>query len=246
MSRGLTGRVVALSPHLDDVAFSLGSALAHASARGAEVQIVTVFGNDPDSPAPPSWWDEAAGFTTEGEAARARREEDVAASAILGATPSWLTFRDAAYPEQAADATVCHAVAAAGAQADVVLAPGFPLIHPDHRRLADLVLEARCGWRARVGLYVEQPYAKWQSRRRPWRMPFVPEDLGLAVEGGWTRLESTRGARRLKRRAALAYESQLPLFGRGGNAALGRLLVRRVALYEALRGGEALLWLDDA
>jgi LmbE family N-acetylglucosaminyl deacetylase len=242
----LAGRVVVLSPHLDDGVFSLGAALALAAGSGADVRILTVFANDVDSTTPAAWWDEAAGFASEGEGARARREEDATACGILGATPSWLPFRDATYATEAEDdATVVDAVVDALADADVVLAPGFPLAHPDHARLTRALLGARDRWQARTGLYVEQPYAKWHARRRPWRVPQAPEGLGVSRDGRWTRLESTRASRRLKRRAALAYESQLPLFARGGNARVGRLLVRRVALYEALRGGEAVLWLGE-
>ena len=39
-------------------------------------------------------WDRRGGFATEGESARARREEDRRACAVLGATPVWLPVRE--------------------------------------------------------------------------------------------------------------------------------------------------------
>jgi len=225
--------------------FSIGAALADAAARGADVRIITVFANDPGSGEEPAWWDRAAGYGSEGEAAQARRQEDAAACELLGVSPSWFPFRDASYERAEQDDDVIRkALEVAVDQADVVLVPGYPLTHPDHLRLARIALGSRRSWPARLSLYVEQPYAKWRARRRPWRVPQVPTQLGVEVRGGWTRLESSGRARRLKRSAALAYTSQLPLLSRGGSRALGRLLVYRVALYELLRGGEAVYWID--
>src|SRR5262245_42184425 len=82
--------VTVLSPHLDDAALSLGATLARATASGANVSVVTPFAGPTTSEAPAGWWDRACGFKTEGEAARRRRDEDMAACSIIGARPVWL------------------------------------------------------------------------------------------------------------------------------------------------------------
>jgi LmbE family N-acetylglucosaminyl deacetylase len=213
----LAGRVVVVSPHLDDAALSVGAAIAAATRAGAEITVLTVFAGDPSSGAPAGSWDRRTGFATAGEAARARREEDSAACAILGATPQWLPFADAQYDEQPDDDAVWERVAAACAGADRVLVPGFPLRHPDHARLHRLVRER--GLPAPVDVYVEQPYA--------FRAGGSPNgDLA------WSRLDAARPDRRAKRLAVRAYRSQLALFG--------RLPLQRIALYERRHGGEAI------
>jgi LmbE family N-acetylglucosaminyl deacetylase len=242
----LTGRVAVLSPHLDDAVFSLGAAIARASRSGSAPTIVTVFAGNPESAARAGWWDRQAGFSSEGDAALARREEDRTACRLLGATPRWLPFSDASYEQKVEDGELWEAVAEAVQDAETVLVPGYPLTHVDHLRLARIVLERDLPV-GRVGLYVEQPYAKRRGGRRAWRRPSVPEELRKLVNPppSWNVLAAAQRDRRAKRRAALAYRSQIPLFGRGQREALGRLLIRRVALYEAIRGGEAVAWLKE-
>jgi LmbE family N-acetylglucosaminyl deacetylase len=243
--RVLEGDVVVVSPHLDDAAFSLGAAIARAARSGATVRVLTVFANDPDSSAPAAWWDRKAGFASEGEAARTRRKEDGEACRVLGATPEWLPFRDASYEPQADDEAIRGAVGQAVQGADLVLLPGFPLRHVDHMRLTRLLLAHPIG-AGRMGLFVEQPYAKRDGKRRAWHRPSVPAAVEPFVDAPlrWTSLAAERRDRRAKYRASIAYASQVPLFGRLESRFLGRLLLRRVALYEALRGGEAIAWLD--
>jgi LmbE family N-acetylglucosaminyl deacetylase len=243
--RGLEGDVVVVSPHLDDAAFSLGAAIAKATRSGVTVRVLTVFAGDPDLSGPPGWWDRKAGFESEGAAARARRQEDVEACRILGARPEWLPFRDASYEPSEDDDEIREAVREAVGVADTVLVPGFPLHHVDHLRITRLLLDGRIPG-ARMGLYVEQPYAKWIGRRRPWHRPCLLPSLEPLVERpvAWTSIRAERRDRRAKYRASVAYVSQLPLFGRLKRQFLGRLLQRRIALYEALRGGEMVAWLE--
>jgi LmbE family N-acetylglucosaminyl deacetylase len=73
-----------LSPHLDDVALSCGGQIFMATQRGESVLIVTITAGDPVAPVS----EYAAGLHTRWElvdATEARRQEDLAASAILGA-----------------------------------------------------------------------------------------------------------------------------------------------------------------
>src|SRR6476659_849282 len=105
MEESLDGRTVVVSPHLDDAVFSLGATIAHASKLGGRVQVLTVFGCEPESQQPANGWDTRGGFSTEGEAATARREEDREACRLVGAEPHWLAFRGGGYtPDKDSDA----------------------------------------------------------------------------------------------------------------------------------------------
>lgn len=215
----LHGRVVAVSPHLDDVVLSLGAALRHARRLGSTVVVVTVFAGDVDSDKPAGRWDRAAGFATAGAAARTRRAEDRRACSILGFEPRWLSFFDDQYADSAGDDAIGQAVTGELVGADVVLLPGFPLSHPDHRRVTDLLLKQR-GSFPRYGLYVEQPYAL--STR-------------LSSPPAWERLRADLGDRLSKLRACGAYPSQLPLLGRP---------MLRLLRHEIGNGGELVSWVD--
>jgi LmbE family N-acetylglucosaminyl deacetylase len=194
----LRGRVVVVSPHLDDGVFSLGATIARSARAGTQVEVLTVFGCDPESKAPANAWDTRGGFTTEGEAATARREEDRAACRIVGAEPRWLPFRGGGYgPDKDTDA-ISAAVAREVTGAEAVLVPGFPLLNDDHAWLAGL-FEQRPPPAARIGRYVEQPYA------------YVVRKEQRLSGAGWESPRVTVADRLRKRRAVLAYASQLQL-----------------------------------
>jgi LmbE family N-acetylglucosaminyl deacetylase len=211
------GEVVVLSTHLDDAAFSLGAWIHATTREGGSVLVVTVLGGDPSSPRPSGSWDRRAGFTTEGEAARVRREEDAAVWRRLGASSQVLSFGDATYGRGATDDEIWSAIDGFTAAANTVLAPGWPLGHPDHLWLSDLT-KRRCT-PDRLRLYREQPYASHQ-----------PDPCGGG--DGWKPLPSGRIDRREKRRALALYRSQLPMLG-------GRRVLRAVSRSEARCGGEA-------
>ena len=204
----LAGRVVVVSPHLDDGVLSLGAAIASWARRGAPVELLTVFACDPASEAETRGWDARAGFRTEGDAARARREEDERACAILGATPVWLPFGSVDYERHGDEEAVRAAVASAVDGADAVLLPGSPLSHPDHAWLAG-VLVGSVSFR-RLGFYAEQPYM-----RRGGSEPEADAWLEDAL-GGTLRFEPVPASSRdrlAKWRAIRTYRSQLPVLG---------------------------------
>lgn len=209
-------RIVVISPHLDDAVFSLGAWIAHRARAGDDVVIVTVFAADPTSAAPAGAWDRLCGFETAGAAARARREEDRRACALVGAEPRWLDFSDEQYGDHNEslvwDALRPHLEGAR------VLVPGFPLAHIDHRWLAHLVL-ARLEPGVQIGLYLEQPYAA----------------ASTGATGSWLRLPSGHRDRASKRRASAAYRSQMRLLR-------GKML--RVAIVEAVRSRESVCWVE--
>jgi len=202
-------RIVVVSPHFDDGVLSLGAAIASWGGAGASVELLTVFGCDPHSAAPTGGWDRRSGFATEGESARARRDEDRRACRALGATPVWLPYGSVDYDRHGEPEDVRRAVAAVVDGADLVFLPGFPLSHPDHRALVEIVAGG-VSESGRVALYVEQPYAR-RGADEPSVADWVTEAVGEL--SAFAELGAGRRARLAKWRALRHYESQLPLLG---------------------------------
>jgi LmbE family N-acetylglucosaminyl deacetylase len=202
-------RIVVVSPHLDDGVLSLGASIASWARAGATVELLTVLGCDPDSTTPAGGWDRRGGFATEGESARARRDEDRRACAAIGATPVWLPFGSVDYERHGDDGDVRRAVADAVDEADLAFLPGSPLTHPDHEWLGQTLTAGGLGCR-RIALYAEQPYT-----RRSGAEPQVPAWASEAV-GGASAFEPVHTQLRdrlAKWRAIRHYRSQLPLLG---------------------------------
>ena len=117
---------------------------------------------------------------------RARRHVPVAKRTLGRALwwappPLWFPFRDEDHGRGDEDDEVWAAVAAQTGWADMVLVPGFPLFHPDHVWLTRTVVVRGLG-RARLGFYVEQPYASWRligRGRRTWTMPGLTPARGV-------------------------------------------------------------------
>jgi LmbE family N-acetylglucosaminyl deacetylase len=210
------GPIVVVSPHSDDGVLSLAAAMARWTRAGRRVELLTVLALDPGSTTPTSGWDRRAGFATEGEAARTRREEDRAACARLGVSPRWLPYGSVDFDRHGDDDEIWEAVREVLEGAVVVLVPGSPLTHPDHAWLHDL-LRARLP-SEKVALYAEQPYAL-----RDGLEPFPRVRVGA-----WDRLAKWRALR--------AYRSQLPLLGMSRTIRRGPL---RLAL-----AAEGVAWPD--
>ena len=227
-----------MSPHLDDAVFSVGASIRHATRHGVNVDVVTVLAGDPDSTRAADRYSLRAGFSTMGEAASRRREEDRQACELLGATAFWLPLSDDGDVRD--PAAVRQALAASVDDYDAILLPGFPLAHADHRLVSTLALEVLPRDRA-VGLYVEQPYASWHALARSTRPGTArtdcPAALGLDTPSAlrWQRHVGAPADWVAKGRAMSAYVSQLAVLRRGPRI--------RIVGYEALRGGEAVLWL---
>lgn len=207
-----------LSPHLDDAVLSCGQVLA--AHPGATV--VTVF-----SGGPPRWdeltgWNRDCGFSVGDDVVAARRAEDVAALAVVGARPRWFDLPELQYGVPSTDEDVRAAVRAAlpTRPGSLVLAP-LGVHHADHEQLGRVVVAVAAerpelDWH----LYDDLPYRDHHAdayRRR------LGEVRGLVPAA----LPSAPVA--FKRAAVRKYRSQVrglhewlaPAFGREGYWKLG-------------------------
>ncbi|PPK65010.1 PIG-L family deacetylase [Actinokineospora auranticolor] len=91
------GPVLAVSPHLDDAVLSAGAAISALTRAGRRVVVCTVFAGDPVPPLSPKAVSFHAKCGLGDDAAPARRAEDAAAVAALGAEHRHLDFADAIY-----------------------------------------------------------------------------------------------------------------------------------------------------
>lgn len=225
---------LALSPHLDDAAFSCGGTLARLAQSGWRVVVATVFTRSVPNP---------TGFalacqTDKGIAAdidymALRRAEDAAAMAWLGVEPLWLDFPEAPHRGYGSAAELFGDVSA-GDEGDVggvksslaasirmlltelvpriVLAPQAIGGHVDHRLLVQAIEGLVCNvstlwWR-------DFPYSARPQARQPLAEHFRTLDE-ICVDAA-----ATEGPRN---RACAAYESQLG-YQFGGAAGLAAQL----------------------
>jgi LmbE family N-acetylglucosaminyl deacetylase len=212
-------RLLVVSPHCDDAILSLGATLSYHVRRGGSATVITALAGDSTSRAPAGAWDLDAGFHTAGQAAMARQEEDLAACSALGVEAVHVHEPDGQYVRHRDDRHLWATVRDAAPAYDDVLLPGYPLWHPDHRRVTEVVLN-RLQSGGRLRLYVEEPYASWLLRRLPTVPTVEHRSLVSGVLWGTAPVRSTD--RRRKIRAASCYRSQLPLLA-GSPAENGRL-----------------------
>jgi LmbE family N-acetylglucosaminyl deacetylase len=153
------GRVLVVSPHLDDAVFSCTTVLASAP----EALVVTVFAATPDPyPKQLTVWDRACGFAPDDDVVAQRRMENEAALDLLDAAACNLDFVDDQYrrePVPTRDVAQALRDVVEGWQPDTVLVP-FGLRHRDHRIASAAALATRAGSSATNWIaYVEFPYA---------------------------------------------------------------------------------------
>jgi LmbE family N-acetylglucosaminyl deacetylase len=123
------GKILVVSPHLDDAVFSCGEWIA----RQADVVVATVFAGVPPAFDALTAWDAQSGFSDAVQAVTRRRQEDRAALDTLGATPLWLEFCDSQYRCTPTLAVLSAAMSETlkTHQPDTVLFPAG-LFHSDH------------------------------------------------------------------------------------------------------------------
>ena len=156
------GRVLAVSPHMDDAALSAGNFL-RACDRPT---ILTVFGGIPERYGELTEWDASCGFAEGDDVVALRRAEDRAAAAHLGATARWLDFVDSQYrsePPSAADIAGRIASVAGEIRATTIALP-FGIQHEDHRLTHDacaLLLRDQRELAPNWVAWVDIPYRLW-------------------------------------------------------------------------------------
>jgi LmbE family N-acetylglucosaminyl deacetylase len=206
--------VVAVSPHLDDLALSCGTYLA---ARPGSI-LVTVFAGGPASVDPLPWWDQECGVAKPGDdVVGMRRAEDRRAAETLEATVVHLEFWDNHYREpiygyegptgDLVDA-IAHEVEATMHRLEPTtwLVP-LGILHPDHRAAAAACLDlAERHPDVEWLLYEELPYATRCPRDRRLAL----EELagrGFTLDDELAPASGVAGDR--KERAVACYPSQL-------------------------------------
>ena len=227
----MTPTALALSPHLDDAAFSCGGALARLAGAGWRVVVATIFtASVPDPRGFALACQTDKGLGPEVDYMALRRDEDAAALRALGAHPVWMPFREAPHRGYADAVSLFagtsaedHVVAAlapaladlvAAHEPDLVLAPQAIGGHADHIQVVRAIAAATVGgpilwWR-------DYPYT---VRDASPRQPFGARMGGLDTVD----LALTPAEAEAKRRACHAYASQIG-FQFGGPEALDRKL----------------------
>lgn len=196
-----------VSPHLDDAVLSCGRLLAGNPGS----LVVTVLAGDPGIWSSPTAWDAACGFDAGANVVVARRREDAAALALLGARPVWLDLLDQQYRSGGLAPGELAAAIAAALPAGVAVVGPLGLVHDDHRAVADALAALRRVERGREWwVYADIPYegrCEGEDERRAAGLePGLPGPLGDPAR--------KRAAIRRYRSQVRGLEDDLPLFGR--------------------------------
>lgn len=196
------GRVLAISPHLDDAVFSCGALLEQCRSP----IVLTIFAGEPADGDKLTSWDASCGFTSASQAMSVRRHEDIRALSILHAHAIHLGFLDAQYrhPPDIQDIQNSVQQILAREHPDTVFFP-LGLFHSDH-------VLVHC---AMATLRHIEPGLRWVAyedalyRAKP---DLVRRRLGqLRLEGVTVTPFATDSGRAAegKRHAVAAYTSQL-------------------------------------
>ncbi len=202
----MLSRIVVVSPHFDDAAMGAG----HLIASYDDTTVVTVLGGRPPAyPDEPSEWDALGGFVAGDDVVAVRRQEDVAAMAVLESAYRWLDFADHQYlavEERPTAADVAPVLGAAIADIDPT-AVFFPmgLANPDHDMTHDACLLVQAEQPSRTWFCYEDHGYKHLPGLLAWRVakllrsPLWPTPAIVPHEPDEAR----------KRRAIWCYTSQI-------------------------------------
>lgn len=226
--------MLALSPHLDDAAFSCGGTLHRLAAAGADVTVLTVFTG---SVARPTGFALACqtdkGLPPEVDYMALRREEDARALRALGARPVWAGLLEAPHRgygsapalfastleepdlDRALDERLERTLAE---PLDLLLAPQAIGGHVDHVQLVRAFRRARTTPRPPTLWWRDFPYDLRDA------VPVEPFAAELAAEGQ-LEVELNDAERSAREAATRAYQSQLG-FQFGGEDRVAAWLAR--------------------
>lgn len=204
------GRVLVVSPHLDDAA--LGCAMLLTAARPGRV--LNVYAGVPAAGLPLTRWDRNCGFPGSRQAMLARLAEDAQAMRELGVESENLDFMDSQYAALPSRTRLARALVAAMDrwQPDAVVLP-LGLHHCDHERVRQAGLIAReqrpaCLWLA----YEDVPYRQRQGVLQDVLLRLARKGIVASPVAC-----SRSGDAGKKSRALAAYQSQLPSMGMHGH-----------------------------
>ncbi len=234
--------VLAISPHLDDAAFSAGGTLARLAAAGWDAEVATVFAAsvpDPGGFALACQLDK--GLPPSADYMALRRAEDALACAALGARATWLPLREAPHrgygspaelfgalrPDDQAGEAVTAALGdlLADRRPDLTLAPQAIGGHVDHAQVV----------RALQRLTPARPllwWTDWPYAARPHTHPARPFELAM----GALPILTVHFDPAAKRAACAAYATQIG-YQFGGEAGLDRAL-DETGVEERFRAGD--------
>ena len=222
---------LALSPHLDDVAFSCGATLAALADAGWRVVLCTIFTASVPNPTGFALACQTdKGLSPEVDYMALRRAEDTAAADALGVEPLWLPFREAPhrgydsakalFAGVRADDTIAHALAESLRDLlsrfapDLVFAPQAVGAHVDHIQVVRALEQAAPA----------APVLCWRDFPYTVRETNPPEPFGSQMRRFHPLTAAlTSDQRERKRLACRAYASQLG-FQFGGPERLDALL----------------------
>jgi LmbE family N-acetylglucosaminyl deacetylase len=204
------GKLLVLSPHLDDAVFGCGELIAHFR----DATVLTVLAGAPAGFDELTPWDASSGFVNAQEAIVLRRREDRAALEVLGASPRWLDFCDSQYRHTPSPKDIVQALVETMKQltpSTVCIPAG--LFHSDHELVheAALSLLQKHDGAAVTWLMYEEP----SYRRVPGLLQRRLADLSsrgmratpVVARGQWE-MEPVEAAA-LKHEAVHCYASQL-------------------------------------
>jgi LmbE family N-acetylglucosaminyl deacetylase len=230
-------RVLAVSPHLDDAVFSVGATLARLADAGHEVTVVTCFtASVPDPTGFALACQTDKGLPPEADYMDLRRDEDRAATAVLGArrcTCRCARRRTAATTAHRPCSPVSARTTSSGRtsfaalepyDADLWLAPQGLGAHVDHLQVVRAV--------ARLG----RPTLWWRDAPYAVKAPDATPSPDLPA--GWSRWRCRRTATAEVTRAPATSRSWASSSARGGDArgaaGLARAAARRPAALTVL------------
>lgn len=190
------GRIVVVSPHLDDAVLGCGELLTEHPGT----VVVTVF-SGARTDLLSDWDRDECGFKQGDDVGAIRRAEDERALKLVGAESRWLDFWPGSKPDNLAS-TISTIVRDCGA---TTLCMPVGIHHGDHLRTADACRRAfMLGVDLQLLAYEDQPYAEHHPTKRDARLAEL-RDEGFTL----TRL-SVGSHLTAKKRALACYTSQLP------------------------------------
>lgn len=196
------GKLLVLSPHLDDAVFACGELLA--SSPGAVS--LTLFAGVPPLAQALTEWDRSSGFASGEEAISRRRDEDRRALTVLGATPRWLDFLDSQYRDSPSIVGLADIVTdmLEEQQPDTVLLPAG-LFHSDHILAHQAALTVRAQYPNKRWVMYEEPMYRRVPAELQERLTSL---VHFGIEATPLAFDTAAAAAR-KREAVQCYASQL-------------------------------------